>query len=75
MAISILTLGLIMEFQSQLVTLYPDQEKIFVMALPLCQLIVFMLAFGIGAGMVPWTLLGELVPAKVKLMHQISLNV
>ncbi len=34
--------------------------------LPLTSLILFIAAFGIGAGPIPWLMFGEILPAKVK---------
>ena len=38
----------------------------FLTVLPLLEIIVYMLSYGAGLGTVPWILLGELCPAKVK---------
>ena len=56
MAAAVLSLGLFVQFRA---------EVAIPAALPLAMLTVYMLAFGVGVGTVPWTLLGELVPAKV----------
>ena len=50
----------------QLSLLSPDLHFLTTAFVPLSSLTIYMLAFGVGAGTVPWTLLGELVPAKVR---------
>lgn len=66
MTISMFALGTFFYLQEEAVT---EEEKEQVAALgwlPLTSLILFIAAFGIGAGPMPWLMFGEILPAKVK---------
>jgi hypothetical protein len=45
---------------------WSDATQRIVRALPVVEIVVYMLSFGFGVGTVPWLLLGELCPARVK---------
>ena len=63
MAASVLLLGLHLHFRERLQEL--TENVAIHMALPGIFLAIYMVAFGMGPATIPWTLLGELVPAKV----------
>ena len=44
----------------------PPTYLLWLETLPVVEIVAYMLAFGLGVGTVPWLLLGELCPAKVK---------
>ena len=43
-----------------------DQFRSVLVGAPLVEIIAYMLSNGVGVGTVPWLLLGELCPARVK---------
>ena len=51
-----------------------DQFRSVLVGAPLVEIIAYMLSNGVGVGTVPWLLLGELCPARVKGVASGELN-
>ena len=51
-----------------------DQFRSVLVGAPLVEIIAYMLSNGVGVGTVPWLLLGELCPARVKGVTSGELN-
>ena len=63
MAITLALLAATIKYKKELLE---DYDPKIVNLLPLVEMILYILFFGLGVGTVPWLLLGELCPVKVK---------
>ena len=66
MAITLALLAATIKYKKELLE---DYDPKIVNLLPLVEMILYILFFGLGVGTVPWLLLGELCPVKVKGMY------
>ena len=69
MAVTLALLAATIKYKKELLE---DYDPKIVNLLPLVEMILYILFFGLGVGTVPWLLLGELCPVKVKGMYVVQ---